>query len=312
MRRYRLAKIILWGVIILSGTVLVTLFGLVRLLAAEPEVVTPETVASTVPQLIIAQVDNSLQASAATGTMTDWQSVGPNTSSACDATVFSSFDHKVRVGSQVSLQVTDYSQYYCFRAIDADGNYGYQAQLVAYLKPDLEVTQHWHVADRQLTLVAQSAQAISSWQIVGPLTTATCQAEVFNAVANVVNEQQVSLDLANPLFAATNPQPIYYCFRGRNDADRYGYRAHLLRKRTPTFDWSQTGNQLAVEVIDLDLSDRGQYVVTTDNSCAAADFTDASRVFTGRTMTVDNRNATYCFRIQDDVYTYYYSDHQVN
>ena len=166
----------------------------------------------------VVQIGNELRASSSLQVVDQWQYIGPQNGAFCDVTGFAIVGPEVRSGNIVSLQDSDYGKYYCFRAADSSGVYGYVSYFVGQTF-EIEITES--LQDGQGTLVASTSDGriVNAWQYVGPLQTEKCDSSVFNPDNIIVLQNTVTWKSSD----APQLWEGYYCFRATLSIDDWVY-----------------------------------------------------------------------------------------
>ena len=324
----RVIKSILWLVVVLACLALILSLGLRELgaeaplndaLDATPESSSPESVVPVLPQILIYQSKDRLQASASSE-VTEWQYVGPSLKATCDLPFFTTTTQTIRSGREVLLDTTDYGRYYCFRALVASDNYIYHAYLVAYERAELMIEQDFNALNERV-LRAETLQTVINWQITGPLSENKCSSATFAAAAEQgelqeSNEITIDNDESWQDLDSQNLPVLYYCFRAQNAGQQWGLASRRLSFDSLNFFWRTSDDELLVVVENLSQDLLGEYVVqdSAASSCSMEDFVEPQQVESGNSIDLSDVDGQrrYCFRIKDAANTYHYDDYLLN
>ena len=177
--------------------------------------VEPEPESDTTPPNIYVDFDHMSPALAARSdeTVTNWQHIGPYPNECTQR----GFTRGLKPGSRVSLDANNNGKWYCFRAQDAAGNWGFKSRQA----PDdavqdtraPKITVSFQSAGPSLS--ARADETVSNWAHIGPLISSQCTSVSF--IRGTQPGSSVAL--------GANDNGKWYCFRARDAAGNWGFKS---------------------------------------------------------------------------------------
>ena len=177
---------------------------------------TPPVTEDTQPPLITFKHvpgDSPSLTASANEEVSSWAHIGPLNSAACANNLFGR--GSTRLGSRVALDGRDNGKWYCFRAQDAAGNWGFKSrQVPADTIQDTRnpvITVSFQSSGPSLS--AHSDETVSNWAHIGPLNSAACANNLFGRGSTRLGSR-VALD--------GRDNGKWYCFRAQDAAGNWG------------------------------------------------------------------------------------------
>lgn len=300
-KNVRVAKLTLWVIFIASTAFLVLFFGLGRILASDMDEPVTVSLPLTPPVISVSQADGNLVAAVSAGGATDWQSVGPNSTSFCASSLFTA-GAGVSFGNKIPLKEVDYGRYHCFRIL-VDGEYRYHAYRVLHDGRIISIIKDKAASGEILLQAAYIAGIKGAWHHISASDSA-CSADNF-----------VGGELIEGALATVSPASeldVYYCFRLTFNNGEQIYKSRSLNAALIEITWAVDGRRLAAVINGTPAGARGENAVRPagDAVCSLEDFSDSQAV-SGGAINLSEAAAVYCFRFKDSN-NYHYARYVFN